>query len=72
MTVVLYIIEALFLAAAVGLLILYPLCRDPGYLIMAVLVAATAILSFRFLAVWPLILGGSLAGLLLFYGTGRT
>ena len=72
MTLVLYIVLALALVALVSLLVLYQQCRDPGYLIMAVLAIASALLSFHLLAWWPLILGVVLVGLLMFYGTCRT
>ena len=71
MNIALYILEALYVLVGVALVVLYRQCKDPGYVILALICIGSACFSYCFLSGGPLVIGGVAVGVLFFFGTSR-
>lgn len=69
--IILYAAEALLVAAALVSAIIYSMCKDTGYLIISLIFAISAVLSFYLSAWWPIAGGVAATVALLFFGSGR-
>lgn len=66
----LYIIQGMFVLCAVGAATIYGQCRDGGFIVLCLVFSLSAGASIVFASLVPLFIGGVIAGLMIFIGSG--